>query len=512
MRHSFSTWRHLAVAVVIVFATASGWAQDPCSSPSVGDSAGSVGSDGNGACSAIITVTAVDTNGNAIAFNVSSTGVNPYDGVEDILVGVVNGSGASLTSITLSSPDTTNLGLFAFDGDGPCNTLEHMPQYSWCPATYGYEGPDNTFTNRNTVTSGGPCTATTPCHTSGTVQFTSSIPNGGTTWFALEGSPQSLVLSGQTVGPTPLNTTTTNFPFNTPGATTVQTIDYTNSGTNPTSTGAEMQVTFQPISEAQFQNLVANTFAQNSSCMPQDIGNGTYSCAVTIALCINNNNLTPQGSNCPQASSGLIGVIMKYLTNAFGNDPTAVPNPGYLAATDNALSCNGATDTSNSCRKLYNIFTGIQNDCCTTSGGTKNFNSLFVPVFNLQTWYQPAGTTCFGDAGHQILQPINADGSSVWKQGRTIPVKFRVCNSSGVSVGTPGVVTSFKLVQIVSGTVSSVDETVTSTASDTSFRWDSTNQQWIFNLSTSSLAAGNTYRYAISLNDGTVINFQFGLR
>ncbi len=25
-----------------------------------------------------------------------------------------------------------------------------------------------------------------------------------------------------------------------------------------------------------------------------------------------------------------------------------------------------------------------------------------------------------------ILPPINADGSSVWKQGRTVPVKFRV--------------------------------------------------------------------------------------
>jgi hypothetical protein len=37
-------------------------------------------------------------------------------------------------------------------------------------------------------------------------------------------------------------------------------------------------------------------------------------------------------------------------------------------------------------------------------------------------------------------------------------------------------------------------------------------QQWIFNIDTSSLAAGNTYVYAIALNDGTVISFQYGLR
>jgi hypothetical protein len=122
------------------------------------------------------------------------------------------------------------------------------------------------------------------------------------------------------------------------------------------------------------------------------------------------------------------------------------------------------------------------------------------------------GGTCFGDAGHQILQPINADGTSVWKQGRTIPAKFRVCDANGVSVGTAGAVRSFFLTQIISGTVTAVDETVSSTTPDTAFRWDATNQQWIFNISTTSLAANNTYVYTITLNDGTTIVFQYGLK
>jgi hypothetical protein len=50
------------------------------------------------------------------------------------------------------------------------------------------------------------------------------------------------------------------------------------------------------------------------------------------------------------------------------------------------------------------------------------------------------------------------------------------------------------------------------TAADTAFRWDAANQQWIFNISTKSLAAGNTYVYTITLNDGSSIIFQFGLR
>jgi hypothetical protein len=57
-----------------------------------------------------------------------------------------------------------------------------------------------------------------------------------------------------------------------------------------------------------------------------------------------------------------------------------------------------------------------------------------------------------------------------------------------------------------------VDETIDATTADSGFRFDSTAQQWVFNLSTSGQPAGNTYVYSISLNDGSAINFQYGLR
>jgi hypothetical protein len=82
------------------------------------------------------------------------------------------------------------------------------------------------------------------------------------------------------------------------------------------------------------------------------------------------------------------------------------------------------------------------------------------------------------------------------------------CNS----VGTPGVVTNFKLVRTTSGVVSSVNETVSSATPDTAFRWDSTARQWLFNISTKSLSASTTYYYEIDLNDGTSILFHFGLK
>lgn len=126
--------------------------------------------------------------------------------------------------------------------------------------------------------------------------------------------------------------------------------------------------------------------------------------------------------------------------------------------------------------------------------------------------YAGAASQCLGQSGHQILQPVNADGTSVFRQGRTVPAKFRVCNAGGQSIGTSGVVQDFRLTQIIAGTTSDVNENVPSTTPDTAFRWDATDQQWIFNISTSGQQAQKTYVYTITLNDGTTIGFRYGLR
>jgi hypothetical protein len=123
------------------------------------------------------------------------------------------------------------------------------------------------------------------------------------------------------------------------------------------------------------------------------------------------------------------------------------------------------------------------------------------------------GGMCYGGPGHQILQPINADGTSVFKQKSTVPAKFRVCDAQGNSIGTPGVVSSFKLSQIIIGTESTFpNEEPISTTPDTAFRWSASDQQWIFNINTKNQTAGKTYVYLITLDDGSTIQFQFGLK
>ncbi|PYX53083.1 MAG: hypothetical protein DMG76_26980, partial [Acidobacteria bacterium] len=175
--------------------------------------------------------------------------------------------------------------------------------------------------------------------------------------------------------------------------------------------------------------------------------------------------------------------------------------PSSLSGT---LSCT-TTATTNSPVGSYTI------NC---SGQTSTNYTITYVSSTLTITYVTSGM-CAGDVGHQIRQPINADGSSVWKQGSTAPAKFAVCDANGVSIGTAAVVTSFSLVAIIHGTMTTVDEAPASTTPDTAFRWDPTGQQWIFNISTKSApvnVANQTYMFQILLNDGSTINFQFGLK
>lgn len=142
-------------------------------------------------CGAVINVTAATSAGVASAFNVTSTGNgNPFDGTEDTLIGLDNNTGATLTSITLTATDNTFGGLGFFDGDGPCafNSAD-------CLGPWGYEGPNMTFS--------GSCLGMDPCD-SVTITFTNGgLAAGATTWFALEGTPDTLTGTGGIGGATP---------------------------------------------------------------------------------------------------------------------------------------------------------------------------------------------------------------------------------------------------------------------------------------------------------------------
>lgn len=106
-------------------------------------------------------------------------GSNPYDGVEDSLVGVINNSSSTFTgSIALSS----GADIFGFDGDGICKYPgASAAAFSYTCDASGYAGPINTFTVTNVR--------------AGFVNINGLAP-GATTFFSLEEDPNTITSGG----------------------------------------------------------------------------------------------------------------------------------------------------------------------------------------------------------------------------------------------------------------------------------------------------------------------------
>ncbi len=103
----------------------------------------------------------------------------PYDSSEDNLVGVVNNSGAAVTSFTLSGSGNGG-GLFNFDGDG----IDSYLSGSNSTDTTGYGGPLAYFTNLSTD------------RTTGTVNFINGgLANGASTYFSLESDFRTVTMT-----------------------------------------------------------------------------------------------------------------------------------------------------------------------------------------------------------------------------------------------------------------------------------------------------------------------------
>lgn len=131
---------------------------------------------------------------------------------------------------------------------------------------------------------------------------------------------------------------------------------------------------------------------------------------------------------------------------------------------------------------------------------------------NAATTSATYGVTCV-NAG--ILQPINADGSSIFKLGRTVPIKQQL---QGTCAGLGTAQLTVYLAK-VSSSISGTQVEAVSTSSEDSgntMRYDPTSGQYLFNLGTGSLTAG-TYQLSIyiggSNTTGVLINtVQFSLR
>lgn len=151
---------------------------------------------------------------------------------------------------------------------------------------------------------------------------------------------------------------------------------------------------------------------------------------------------------------------------------------------------------------------------------TNNAPAFFPPGNTLVTWTATDASDNFATAtttvtAHYafggIRQPINSNGSSIFRLGSTVPVKFQLRDANGNFV-TNAVAQIF--LARVTGEVFGEEKDAVSTSNATTgnlFRYDSTDNQYIFNWGTRGLSTG-TWQIRIVLDDGSIHTVLIGLR
>lgn len=132
----------------------------------------------NTGCQFLITIASDGTVGVAQDTNPPNNG--PYDSADDTLVGVLNNSSNTITSLPLSS---SSADIFGFESDGPCSQSIHPAS---CPSSAGFPG-DSTGYGGPGITYG----HISANSMSGTVFFTNGVAPGGSAWFGLEAALSS---------------------------------------------------------------------------------------------------------------------------------------------------------------------------------------------------------------------------------------------------------------------------------------------------------------------------------
>ena len=143
--------------------------------------------------------------------------------------------------------------------------------------------------------------------------------------------------------------------------------------------------------------------------------------------------------------------------------------------------------------------------------GADQVNGTIYAIGGLTNGFADISTLeAYTPASSQIQQPINADGSSVFKASRgVVPVKFTLTVGGVATCALPNATIS--LTRTAGGTIGPIDENVYVSSADSGPNFRVSGCQYIYNLDSNSLGTG-TYRVDISIGGGVVGSAVFGLK
>ena len=106
-----------------------------------------------------------------------------------------------------------------------------------------------------------------------------------------------------------------------------------------------------------------------------------------------------------------------------------------------------------------------------------------------------------------ILQPINPDNTSIFKRGQAVPVKFMLAGDEYTGFDT-GAWTIKRLAAPCGGfdADDAIVESVSSNTPATTFRYDSSADQYIYNADMKTTTVGSCYMFRVTLDSGQVLD------
>jgi GH25 family lysozyme M1 (1,4-beta-N-acetylmuramidase)/predicted alpha/beta superfamily hydrolase len=263
-------------------------------------------------------------------------------------------------------------------------------------------------------------------------------------------------------------------------------------------------------------------------CVAQDQCHDAGTCDMT-GLC--SNPAKPDGTNCSDGNSCTAGDTCRAGTCAGGAPlscddgnlctvDTCNPSSGCVNTPGNAgavcRASAGVCDVSESCDGVHNTCpadgfqsaatvcrpataqcdvaetcTGMSAACPADALASNGTSCSDGNACTLADTCQGGACRSLSYAWTGVLQPINGDGTSIFKLGSTVPVKFQLTTPC-VPTGT---FTAKIFLAKITDTVLGTEVEATSTASaDTgnTFRYDASGDQYIYNLATKTFTNGST--------------------
>jgi hypothetical protein len=253
-----------------------------------------------------------------------------------------------------------------------------------------------------------------------------------------------------------------------------------------------------------------------------DNGNGTWSWSLTPTD-------DSTGAVVVQASDGEHSDAQQSFSWSAGNVSPASVTASFASA---AVSCPATGATSNAV--LSGTWTDPGADSWTvdvdwdyngTFAADQSLTGLTSRSYSVSHLFSPAGVHAAAvrvtddDTGQSslatasttvqytmtgLLAPFNADGSSVWKYGSTVPVKVRITDCSGAPVAGLAPTVGTQLLSS-SDPAAGIDEVSSTSGADTgsTMRYEGSGQ-YGFNLATKSLADGSAQYYLFVRQAGSM--------